>query len=759
MSDPSGRSSGSVPTDHPRTSLLLASVLLLQFLPLLWGWHAVPFHLLAPEFRGSTAGGRDLPAALSHLPGDDPTGVILDYPAAFYTAQRLRGGEIPWWNPLTGMGRAWVGNGQVLPFSPFLLPFLVHPSPFTYTLQWVLLALACLLGARWFFKEAGLDETPALLGALLWTFNPFTSASMIMSSSWAYWAFPAAAAATLRALNSGSLAAWCAAAAGLALTALSGQPETAWLLASLVPLHFLFAGRNGIGRAGAWAGLLLCAVLALLLSAAQWGPVLSTLGHVSSYKTEGPDRAVALGHPISAFFDPSGPVFLQPLLWAGSLLAFARRPARWEARAAAAGLLLLLAHSVPALAGALPFRLLRLGGLIPPLHASELAVLPLTVLAVFGLSSLSREEGERPARAWRMGALLLWTALTTWSFLRLVPPDVRTWTGGLWLAAILLLGVPLLFGTREPAVRRALLAALAVAAALLPLALSGFRYPYFSSTPAPRWVFPAEDRSANEPPSRMWAQASPTTGAPLLTPNLHLLSGVSDLRSAQVLNPKGARTLAHAYGLGGHLGHLLYGWQKADPALLKFLGVRWAVLAPEAKGGPLRTVLLEPGPRAFLAREVLAAPDDQAARDAFVALLREGRGHEAAVVLAGDQEGPAFPAPAGPAAGSPRVEWRAWEPHRLALRAVLAERALLIVLEAFDGRWKATVDGRAVPIRRADLLFRGIYLEAGAHEVEMAFDARLPRAAVLVSTLAWMALGGAAVAFRLRRRRDQGPRR
>ncbi|MEW6758545.1 MAG: hypothetical protein AB1347_10020, partial [Acidobacteriota bacterium] len=321
-------------------ALLLVSVLLLQFLPLLWGWHAVPFHLLAPEFRGSSAGGRDLPAALSHLPGDDPTGVILDYPAAYHTALRLREGEIPWWNPLTGMGRAWVGNGQVLPFSPFLLPFLFHPSPFTYTLQWVLLALACLLGARWFFREAGLDETPALLGALLWTFNPFTSASMIMSSSWAYWAFPAAAAATLRALNTGSLAAWCAASAGLSLTALSGQPETAWMLASLVPVLFLFAGRLGIGRARAWAGLLLCGLLALLLSAAQWGPVLSTLGHASSYKTEGLEQATALGHPIAAFFDPTGPVFLQPLLWAGALLAFARRPLRWEARAAAAGLLL-----------------------------------------------------------------------------------------------------------------------------------------------------------------------------------------------------------------------------------------------------------------------------------------------------------------------------------------------------------------------------------------------------------------------------------
>jgi hypothetical protein len=746
---------GGTPFRHG-SALLLAAVLLLHFLPLAWGWHGVPFHLFAPEFTGSSAEGRDLPAALAHLPGDDPTGVILDYPAAYHTALRLRAGEIPWWNPGTGMGRAWAGNAQVLPFSPFLLPFLLHPSPYTYSLQWVLLALASLAAARWFFREAGLEDAPALFGALLWTFNPFTSASAIMSSAWAYWCFPIAAAAALRALNTGSPWAWAASAAGLALTALSGQPETAWMLALIVPLLFLAAGGRGVGSLRAWTGLLLCVLLALLLSAAQWGPVLSTLTEAASYKSEGVLGATALGHPLSSFFDPRGPVFLQPLLWAGALLALSRRPLRWEAGAALAGLFLLLAQSVPLLAGSLPFRLLRLGGLIPPLHASELSVVPLTILAALGLSDLaSAGEGSPPPRAWRLCALAVWTGLTAWAVGRLLPLGGPAWAGGLWLAALLLMGAALLLSGPGTTAARGLLAALAVAGALLPLALTEFRYPYFSSSPPPRWTFPAATPAEPGPPARMWAQASPRTGAPFLTPNLNLLTGVADVRSASVFNPPGSRSLAHAYGFAGHLGHLVYGWQKADPALLRFLGVRWAALAAQDREAGLRTVLLEPGPRAFVAGTVRSVLDDEAATKAFVDLLEAGRAHEEAVVLRGPTEASALPAPEVPPSGSARVRWLRYEPHRLSLIVESAAPGFLVVLEAYDGRWRARIDGRPAPLYRTDVMFRGLPVAAGSHRVEMEFDALASQGAVAASALAWLLLGLWAV-VRIRRGRVQG---
>ncbi len=308
--------------------LLAGAVLVLHFLPLLWGWHAVPFHLLAPAFTGGNqAAARHLPPALRHLPGDDPTGVLLDYPGAHYTAQRLRRGEIPWWNPLAGTGRAWTGNGQVFPFSPFLLPFVAWPSPHTYSLGLVLLALYSLVSAFAFFRESGAPSPAAALGAFLWTFSPFACASWAMSSVWAYWCFPAAAAGTSRALRTGSLFAWAAAGAASALMALSGQPETAFLLALGLPLLFLFhptAPRSARG----WLGLSLCAAAAVLLSAPQWAPLLDTALRYSSYKGAGLAHALNLAHSPLSFLDPSSSVFLPPFLWAGVFLALTRRPLR-----------------------------------------------------------------------------------------------------------------------------------------------------------------------------------------------------------------------------------------------------------------------------------------------------------------------------------------------------------------------------------------------------------------------------------------------
>ena len=49
------------------------------------------------------------------------------YPLKLYTADRLRAGEIPMWNPLSGAGEPWLGNGQSGVFYPpsllFLLPW------------------------------------------------------------------------------------------------------------------------------------------------------------------------------------------------------------------------------------------------------------------------------------------------------------------------------------------------------------------------------------------------------------------------------------------------------------------------------------------------------------------------------------------------------------------------------------------------------------------------------------------------------------
>ena len=50
------------------------------------------------------------------------------YPLKLYTADRLRAGEIPLWNPLSGAGEPWLANGQAGVFYPPNFLFLI-PSP------------------------------------------------------------------------------------------------------------------------------------------------------------------------------------------------------------------------------------------------------------------------------------------------------------------------------------------------------------------------------------------------------------------------------------------------------------------------------------------------------------------------------------------------------------------------------------------------------------------------------------------------------
>ncbi len=57
----------------------------------------------------------------------------------------------------------------------------------------------------------------------------------------------------------------------------------------------------------------------------------------------------------------------------------------------------------------------------------------------------------------------------------------------------------------------------------------------------------------------------------------------------------------------------------------------------------------------------------------------------------------------------------------LRLRARLSSPGTLVVVEAYDPNWRATVDGRRVPVLRGNGLFRAVRLPAGSHEVRFAY--------------------------------------
>jgi Bacterial membrane protein YfhO len=152
-------------------------------------------------------------------------------------------------------------------------------------------------------------------------------------------------------------------------------------------------------------------------------------------------------------------------------------------------------------------------------------------------------------------------------------------------------------------------------------------------------------------------------------------------------------------------------------------------------------------PRAFLVDRQLVAPSATAARDTVTApsfpacsvAVTESR-------LPGLAEGRAGPASAGGA----RIE--AYGDERVVARTDARRPALLVLTDSWFPGWKASVDGRDVPIHRVDYLIRGVAVPAGAHRVEFRYQPASWRAGWIVSLVAALVLVGTLVVG-LRRRR------
>jgi hypothetical protein len=72
------------------------------------------------------------------------------------------------------------------------------------------------------------------------------------------------------------------------------------------------------------------------------------------------------------------------------------------------------------------------------------------------------------------------------------------------------------------------------------------------------------------------------------------------------------------------------------------------------------------------------------------------------------------------------VEVQAFSSNRLDVRTVVEGKdpAWLVYADAWHPGWKATVDGRPVPVVRANLGFKAVQIESGMHDVRWQFDPR-----------------------------------
>ena len=82
-----------------------------------------------------------------------------------------------------------------------------------------------------------------------------------------------------------------------------------------------------------------------------------------------------------------------------------------------------------------------------------------------------------------------------------------------------------------------------------------------------------------------------------------------------------------------------------------------------------------------------------------------------------------------------RVEISERQPNRVTLKADLSRPGYIVLVDRFDSNWHAELDGREVPVLRANQIFRAVYAEPGQHVVLFRFRQRGLLAGILISTL------------------------
>jgi hypothetical protein len=198
----------------------------------------------------------------------------------------------------------------------------------------------------------------------------------------------------------------------------------------------------------------------------------------------------------------------------------------------------------------------------------------------------------------------------------------------------------------------------------------------------------------------------------------------------------------------------------ASPRLLDLLSVAWVLLEAPAPAELRREVAAFAGggerrvgrallfarptalPRAYAVRRVRAVADFAQAR---AAILAEAFSPAEEAVVVGPPGVGASGEGAAPA-GADRVEIVEHAPHRVRLSAACAARCLAVLTDLHYPGWSARVDGEEAPILATNAIFRGVWLEPGAHEIVYRFRPASFFAGLALLAVTLAALGAAALA-------------
>jgi hypothetical protein len=99
-----------------------------------------------------------------------------------------------------------------------------------------------------------------------------------------------------------------------------------------------------------------------------------------------------------------------------------------------------------------------------------------------------------------------------------------------------------------------------------------------------------------------------------------------------------------------------------------------------------------------------------------------------------------------------------FQPDRVRLEANLAQPGYVVLVDAYDPGWRATLDGRDIPVLRANLAFRAVQVPPGHHVIEYVYRPPTLIAGLAISGITVLAAVARAV-IGLWRGVSSGPRR
>lgn len=637
----------------------------LALLPaILWLWPAL-FERRAPAFRDQ---------------GD------FFYPLKLYTAERLRAGEVPLWNPLSGAGEPWLANAQSGVFYPPTLFFFL-PSPALAAALFLLAHFALGAWGAWrFLREEAVSAPAALAGAALFAASGFAAS---LSAYWnhfgAFMYVPAIVSLARGGLRSRPAVAGLAALVGL--QALAGSPEISGatlVLAAIFSVVHRPAPATGWAEPPRWrAPLRLCA--GALLGLALSGVLLVPMGELAlasdrreplplADREAGAVGAAALGSLVRMGGGQSGTSYLPslaigPLGVALVLASLAERQRRPLALALAAVVLAGVVAAASWPVGEWLRSLPPLDRVRYPAKALAWTFFALPMLAGLGCDALRFGPKLRPA----LGAVLGWGAALALT------------------ASLAVAGRGLFAFVAEEEIRRP-------PDSLGPLTHMTARV----LTPPMRGVAVWVLQSGRFDVSTLRRQRQAFLGY------TNLLYGVPTVRTASALPTAAARAIANAIDAPGNF-MVAAGAAGARVLVMTFpppdMGSRKVGEIYRAPINPYR-------PRLSFAGSFKIEPD------AAKAWSRAARGEtdwSREVLL---ERAPAAVPPA-PGRERPSLVARLAEdrPERVVAEMTSDSEGLLVLADLFYPGWTAEADGRAVPILRADGVFRAVALPPGPHRV------------------------------------------